>query len=886
MDVLATILTPSVRHHRNRVDRGMLWVALTLMVVGAGPVAAQPANLHLSEFWLPGSFGVIHGGQPAEVHVDAQAGPGVHHVSGWFRRDLEAIAGDVMAADSGAESRSSGVRRILVGTLGTGGEVDRLHAQGRLDTGGVAGQREAHVLQVLDDSTLVIAGSDKRGTIYGMLDLVRAAGVSPWTWWADVPVVPTGNLFVLPGAHKTTSPEVTYRGFFINDENPALLGWVTETFGGFNAAFYERVFELLLRLRGNYLWPAMWGKAIADDDPRSPDLADDLGVVLGTSHHEPLMRAHVEWDRYGEGPWNFAENEARLSEFWREGVLRMGDRESLVTIGMRGDGDEPMTEGTAIDLLERIVARQRAILEEVTGRPAAETPQVWALYKEVQDYYDRGMQVPEDVTLLFADDNWGNIRRLPSPDAPPRAGGYGVYYHFDYVGGPRNYKWLNTVQPARVQEQMGRAWQHGVDRIWIVNVGDIKPMELPLEFFLDMAWNPEEFKGQTADAWNLGWAQAQFGAPAAPAIADLLTRYQNLASLRTPELTGPDTYALEAHDEASEILARWRDLGEGALVVAEGLPDNARDAFFHLVEHPILAFGNLVELYVTVARNRRAAALGLAATDSLAGRAEALFRRDRTLRDRYEGAAGGKWPHMMAQTHIGYTYWQEPPEDVMPEVVRLGARGVARGPESGRSAPARTRVVPSTSPPTGFRGSVQTEGRVVVGAETFSGSTDRPESRWRVIRNLGRYGAAVTSDALRPVELDSSGAPQPLAPVTTPRLTYSVWMGEAGSYRLDVLTSPTLDYPGQGGLRYAVSVDDSPPVVLNLHAGSSERDWEQWVADGVIRSGLELDLAEGAHKIHLWLVDPGVVFQRIHIHRGEADPSFLGPPTSPISYDE
>src|SRR5690606_39010394 len=266
--------------------------------------------------------------------------------------------------------------------------------------------------------------------------------------------------------------------------------WVREKFGGFNHQFYEKVFELILRLKGNFLWPAMWGKSLWDDDSLSAPLADEMGVVLATTHHEPMMRAHVEWQRYGKGPWDYDKNPEVLRQFWREGLERTKGQETVVTLAMRGDGDEAMSADTNIELLERIVKDQREIIAEVTGRPAEETPQVWALYKEVQDYYDKGMRVPEDVTLLFADDNWGNIRRLPDP-ADKRPGGYGVYYHFDYVGGPRNYKWLNTTQIESAWQQMRLAWAHGVDRVWIVNVGDIKPMELPISAFLDQAWDPD-----------------------------------------------------------------------------------------------------------------------------------------------------------------------------------------------------------------------------------------------------------------------------------------------------------------------------------------------------------------------------------------------------------
>ena len=299
---------------------------------------------------------------------------------------------------------------------------------------------------------LVITGSDRRGTAYGVFELSRAIGVSPWYWWADVPVKHADALYLPPHNFVSNTPGVKYRGFFINDEAPALSGWVHEKFGNFNHEFYEHVFELLLRLKANYLWPAMWGNAFNDDDKLNPVLASQYGIVMGTSHHEPMLRAQQEWKRFGKGPWDYQKNAPVLDSFWRIGIQHMDSHESVVTVGMRGDGDKPMEEGSNIALLEKIVADQRQILQEVTGKDPATIPQSWALYKEVQDYYDKGMRVPDDVTLLLCDDNWGNVRKLPQAGEKPRGGGYGMYYHFDYVGGPRNYKWLNTNPLPRIWE--------------------------------------------------------------------------------------------------------------------------------------------------------------------------------------------------------------------------------------------------------------------------------------------------------------------------------------------------------------------------------------------------------------------------------------------------
>ncbi|MCK4751247.1 MAG: glycosyl hydrolase 115 family protein, partial [Bacteroidales bacterium] len=337
--------------------------------------------------------------------------------------------------------------------------------------------------------------------------------------------------------------------------------------------------------------------------------------------------------------------------------------ESIVSLGMRGDGDEPMTEGTAIALLEKIVKDQRAIIGEVTGKDPSETPQLWALYKEVQEYYDRGMRVPDDVTLLLCDDNWGNIRKLPHPEDPARPGGYGIYYHFDYVGGPRNYKWLNTSQIERVWEQMHMAHQYGANQIWVVNVGDIKPMELPIQFFLDMAWDPGEMNPEDLPGYYDRWSEQQFGAEFAGETGDILQAYTKFNARRKPELLSPGTYSIIHFNEAERIVAAYNALVRKAEILYDQIPENLKDAYYQLVLFPVKACANLNDLYVSAGKNKLYAAQGRASTNLMAERVRQLFRADAGLTDQYHRLAGGKWNHMMSQTHIGYTYWQQPEQN-------------------------------------------------------------------------------------------------------------------------------------------------------------------------------------------------------------------------------
>lgn len=939
------------------------FVALFLVWTGWG-VAAQAcegAGAVCSGRGSASAFPLIVEGRPAVVRTDPGDHLGLLRAAADLRLDLERVSGQ----PSSLRHADGEGMAIIVGTLGRNADIDAMAASGRLDVSGVAGEWEGFVQQVIDnpvpgvERALVIAGSDMRGAIFGVYDLSERMGVSPWHWWADVPTPRQTDLHVLPG-RRADRPHVRYRGIFLNDENPALYGWVNHSFGGFNQHFYTRVFELILRLKGNYLWPAMWGKAFSDDDPMNAVLANEWGVVIGTSHHEPMTRAHVEWERYGSGSWDYTANTEALRRFWREGIERMGDHESVVTVGMRGDGDEAMTEGTATALLETIVTDQRAIIADVTGRDASETRQVWALYKEVQDYYDAGMQVPDDVMLLFADDNWGNIRRLPEPGSA-RPGGYGVYYHFDYVGGPRNYKWLNTTQVERTWEQMNLAHAYGATELWIVNVGDLKPMELPISAFLTQAWNPEAMTLEAMGRFTRNWAARQFGETQADEIAELLTRYTQYNARRKPELIGPDTFSLIHFGDADRVLDEWADLAARADAVRAVLAPQYDDAFVQLVWFPIHASGNLTRLHVQTGRNRLHAAQGRVGADALAAEVEALFDRDAELaRIYHEDVADGKWPHMMSQTHISYTFWQQPDVDVLPELARVtpvpgaalgvAVEGDARAFTGGLAAlpplhrhgqaerwielfdrgdaPVRytlepgapwlrlsqaagavdgtTRVAVSVdwpqapggeaSAPLIVRGSdgseitvrvtavnppeeiepgrfIEADGHVTVEAEHFARAIGGDGAQWRVISELGRTLSGVTAFPVVAPAREPGG--------DGPRLEYDVHLAEAGEIEVRLVLSPTLDFRGQGGLRYAVSIDDGPLQVVNIHADGSEATWERHVADAVaVHATRHRIETAGPHTVKVWLVDPGLVIQRVILAREGLAPSYLGPPES------
>ena len=611
----------------------------------------------------PDRFPLVADGVAAPLWHDPGDHAGVVRAIGDLRADVARVTGLSPALATAPLAAPPAALPVIIGTLGHSALVDALVAAGKLDVSGLAGRWESFVIAVVEQpmpglaQALVIAGSDKRGTIYGIYELSEQLGVSPWHWWADVPPRTRAAAHVLPGPFASGEPVVKYRGIFLNDEAPALTRWTDARFGGRNHLFYTKVFELLLRLRANYLWPAMWGNAFNEDDAENPRLADDYGIVMGTSHHEPMLRAQQEWSRhkasYGNAQWNYETNAAGLQAFWRDGIARNKNYESVVTVGLRGDGDAPLVSGGDLasnaSLLQTIINDQRSILAGETGRPATATPQIWALYKEVQAYYDFGLRPPDDVTLLWCDDNWGNLRRLPETEAErARAGGSGVYYHFDYVGGPRSYKWLNTNPLPRIQEQMNLAWRHDATRVWIVNVGDLKPMEIPIEFFLRLAWDPSAWPAERCDEFLQRWAAREFGEAHAAEAAALVAGYTRLNGRRKPELLDPSTFSLLNYREADRVLAEWRDLSARAQARHALLPAGARDAFYQLVVHPILACANLNELYVAAARNVLHAGQSRASANATGDLARALFQYDADLTAYWNsGFAGGEMdaPH-------------------------------------------------------------------------------------------------------------------------------------------------------------------------------------------------------------------------------------------------
>ena len=566
-------------------------------------------------------FTLVEGGEVTPILLDEKDDIGVAIAAKNLQDDFRKVTG--MQAE--LLHSVKGKRLIVVGSLESR-FVKELVKTKKIDITSLEGKREKYLMRAVSrpfdgvDEAWVVIGSDKRGTIYGIYELSEQIGVSPWYDWADVPVVQRKNLYIQRGEYTAGEPAVRYRGIFLNDEAPCLTGWVKHTYGTNygDHRFYARVFELILRLRGNFMWPAMWSWSFYADDPENSRTARDMGIIMGTSHHEPMARNHQEWARKRRqyGVWDYATNQKVLDRFFREGIERAKDTEDLITIGMRGDGDAPMggKEGADheyvnrdeynMNLLEKVIKNQRKIIRDVTGRPADERPQVWAIYKEVQRFYDMGLRVPDDVIMLLCDDNWGNVRRLPNAEERKRPGGWGMYYHVDYVGAPRNSKWLNVTPIQNMWEQLQLTYDYGVDKLWILNVGDLKPMEYPITLFLDMAWNPKRYTADNLLEHPRGFCARQFGEEQADEAARILNLYSKYNGRVTPEMLDRHTYNIET-GEWKQVADEYRKLEADALRQYLSLPQVYHDAYKQLILFPVQAMANLYEMYYAQAMNHK-----------------------------------------------------------------------------------------------------------------------------------------------------------------------------------------------------------------------------------------------------------------------------------------
>lgn len=845
---------------------------ITLMLLWM--LSAQVTFLRATDRWVSfqpdgGSFALVTPQSKSfAIWCDGAEHKGVLRAVGNLQADFERVT----AAKPRLVTEAGKDVRIVVGSWDKSPLVRRLMKAAGIEAGVLEGKNEKFLITTLraplpesEEEILLIAGSDKRGTIYGIYELSARIGVSPWYWWMDVPAEQHDAIHIKRGVYTDGEPAVKYRGLFINDEWPCLGSWATAKFGGFNSKMYEHVYELLLRLKANFLWPAMWASAFYADDPMNSVLADEMGIIIGTSHHEPMARNHQEWARKRKeyGAWDYASNREVIDRFFREGMERAASTEDLITIGMRGDGDAPMGGEEGKDheyvarykenmrLMEKIFKNQRRIIKEVTGKPAEKRPQVWAIYKEVQNYYDMGLRPPKDVIMLVCDDNWGNVRRLPDAEGRKHPGGWGMYYHVDYVGAPRNTKWLNVTPIQNLWEQMRLTYDYGVDKLWVLNVGDIKPMEYPITLFLDMAWNPRSYNADNLPEHTGRFCAAQFGEEQAEEVARILNLYCKYSGRVTPEMLDRNTYNLET-GEWKQVSDEFLKLEAEALRQYISLKPAYKDAYKQLILFPVQAMANLYEMYYAQAMNHKLYKENNPQANEWAERVERAFKRDAELcRDYNEVMSGGKWKGIMTQKHIGYTSWNDDfPADVQPEVFRVA--------DAGRL--------------TGGYTFIGENGVVAIEAEHFHRAVDAADAAWKVIPHMGRTLSGV---ALMPYT----------AAVDNASLSYRMQLpAEQEWVDVHVVVKSTLAFSNVQGHRYSVAFEGGAEEVVNFNGDLNEEPANIYtkfyptVARRVVEKKIRMRLPEtnsGLHMLVLKPLEPGIVFEKIVVDYGGYKESYL-----------
>jgi len=757
------------------------------------------------------TFSLVHGEIIADLVVDPSDFKVVSIAAHCLAEDVRRVTGRTPKLRADA-TRGLSKNAVIIGTIGQSPLIDALIQAGKLDVGAIRGKWESFVIATVRDprpdvrSALVIAGSDRRGTAFGVFELSEAIGVSPWVWWADVAPPHRDTLLIAPGAYSLGPPSVKYRGIFINDEDWGLQPWAAKTYepevGDLGPKTYARVCELLLRLKANFLWPAMHPCTRAFNlHPLNKAVADDYAIVMGSSHCEPMLRNNVtEWDTARYGGWDYEKNRKALLDYWETRLRENGRFENIYTLGLRGlhDGAMPGGGTTAdkVSRLQRVLGDQRDMLARDVSPKIDQVPQVFVPYKEVLSLYQNGLKLPEDVTLVWADDNHGYIRRLSTPGEQTRSGGAGVYYHVSYWGAPADYLWLCTTPPGLIWEEMTKAYDHGARTVWMLNVGDLKPAEIDLEFFLRMAWNRESWDENAQPVFLADWARRNFGPKPAAAIAAILDEYYRLNYPVRPEhlLSTPC-------DEKELRLRRFDRLVKKTDAILETLPPDLRDAFYELVVYPVRGSALMNQKFLSPSP-----ALALAAHGQI--QAETKFYN--------EQVAGGKWRHMMSANPRNQPVFQKPP---------------ARPPTT--AAPAA--------------------GALSMEAEQPTRRTPQTGADWHVIAGLGGSGNSV---ALLPTSATVTGQAA---------LEYDFALPKTGEVTVMVRCIPTHAlYPGLK-LRYAVSLDGHPPQSVDLESMEGSPQWRTNVLSAAATGITRQALTAGSHTLQLRPLDPGLVFDKIVI---------------------
>lgn len=685
-----------------------VFVSIIVFSVASTAFAIPPDQKWIHDRYVKGDFILVKGSDTADLLVSPNDFKVVQIATRDFADDVARVTGKTpqFISETSKASRYS----VMIGTLGKSPLIDSLVRAGKLDVEQLRGKWESFVVATVPNPLpnvamgLVIAGSDRRGTAFGVFELSQAIGVSPWYWWADVPPERHSNLFVASGTRRAGPPSVQYRGIFLNDEDVGLQPWAAKTFdpqlGDIGPKTYARIFELLLRLKANTLWPAMHNCTKAFNlYPDNKVVADDYAIVMGSSHAEPMLRNNVtEWTDKPEN-YDYTKNADGVRKYWGDRVAQNGKYDNVYTLGMRGIHDSPIvgpkTQPERIAVLEQIFNDQRAMLAQHVNPDPAQVPQIFCPYKEVLADYRAGLKVPDDVTIVWPDDNHGYIRYFPTAEELKRKGGFGVYYHASYLGGPLSYIWLDSTPPALIWEEMSKAYDHGVRKFWMLNVGDLKPAEISIDLFMQMGWDISPWRRDNLNKFLEAWATTQFGGEHAREIAGVMDQYYRLGFARKPEFLQwnllsekprpSDLTPFDYGDEVQQRLDAYEALMREADRLYEIIPPSQRDSLFELVVYPARGAALANHRYFAFEKAAQYLTQGRASAIEWGRRGQEADRRLGLETDYYnQKIAGGKWLRMMTVEPLN-GFWQNyrmtapktPPALAQMDVPEAAGLGVA-----------------------------------------------------------------------------------------------------------------------------------------------------------------------------------------------------------------
>ncbi len=820
--------------------------------------AISAQGISVKSRFQKGDFKLVSNRQTADILVSPDDYTVVRIAAGDFASDVERVTGIKPTIVNETHGASSNI--VIIGTLGKGPVVDSLAKSGRLDVSRIRGKWESFLIATVKnplpnvESALVVVGSDRRGTAYGVYEMSQAIGVSPWYWWADVTPERKSNLIVSQGVRLGGEPSVKYRGIFLNDEDWGLQPWAAKTFepeaGDIGPKTYAKVFELLLRLKANTLWPAMHEVTKPFNSiPANRQIADDYAIVMGSSHAEPMLRNNVgEW-KANKNDYNFVTNPAGVTDYWEQRARGNGKFENVYTIGMRGIHDSPIlgtrSQAERIPLLEKIFSVQRGLLSKYVNPDVEKVPQIFCPYKEVLGDYRAGLMVPDDVTIVFPDDNFGYIRQFPKAEERQRKGGFGVYYHISYLGRPLSYLWLNTTPPSLIWQEMSKAYENGMRQFWIVNVGDIKPAEIGMEFFLQMAYDAKRWKIENQHLYLREWAQREFGERDSAEISAIMDKYYRLGFQRKPEHLQwhlPTETPRKSDLTETETLSRlgdYSDLRKRAEAIYIRISPGKKDPFYELVLYPVRS---------AALANERYFAAELAESYKQQGRNDAIYWARRSLNadawitkeTKYfnEELAAGKWRNMMS-SEMEPGQWPSM-RTTPPKIDLAGFENVM--------------PVESAAPKSQKLTSV-----ISFEAEQFTRKTSSGGFEWQVIKGLGKTGDSVSvfPNIARTFSSDS------------PSLEYKFQVENSGEFDVSFFLIPTQPLVPGNGLQIAFSVDDQTrqTIAADKDTEVSSRKWSLNVLNQTTIATGKITLEKGSHTLRIFAIDAGVVLDRIEFKR-------------------